>query len=229
MITIRKASDRGPTNLGWLDSRHTFSFGRYHDPRHMGFRSLRVINDDRVEPKMGFAEHGHSDMEIISYVVEGKLAHKDSAGHASEVGPGGVQRMTAGSGIRHSEFNPSRDEKVRFLQIWIEPESPGIEPSYEDIHAPGGNPLRLIASSDARDGSARVHQDVAVYGGVLGTDARTIDLAEGRHAWVQVVRGAITVNGVELNEGDGAAISEERALNLSGTSDDAELLIFDLA
>lgn len=232
MITIRSASTRGVTSVGWLDSRHSFSFGRYHDPAHMGFGPLRVINDDRVAANRGFAEHLHRDMEIISYVVEGRLAHKDSTGSAREVGPGGIQRMTAGSGVTHSEYNPSRDEPTRFIQIWIEPEAPGLTPSYEDRAVnPRDEPGRLhvVATRTPTNGEAVVHQDVTMYAGAFEAgQGQTLAIGEGRRVWVQVVRGSISVNGHELAEGDGAALTDEASLELAVREGEAEVLVFDL-
>lgn len=232
MITVRRSSDRGHFDHGWLDTFHTFSFGRYRDPNHMGFRSLRVINDDVVAPGAGFSEHGHSDMEIVSYVVSGALAHKDSAGHEGLLRPGDVQRMSAGTGIRHSEFNGSRAEPVRLLQIWILPDRAGHEPRYEDRRFPEGerrDALRLIVSRDGRDGSLDVHQDAEIRAGLLSPGARvTRAVREGRHAWVQVVNGSLSVNGVSLERGDGASASEERELEIVAGDGGAEVLVFEL-
>ena len=232
MIRIRRSGERGHAQHGWLDTRHTFSFADYHDPQHMGFRELRVLNDDRVVPAAGFPTHPHRDMEILSYVVEGALAHRDSLGNGSTIRPGDVQRMSAGTGVLHSEFNPSRSEGCRFLQVWIHPERRGIPPSYEQKHfAPEERRgrLRLIASRDGREGSLAIHQDVAVYAGLLEAGERlSHGLAPGRHAWVQVVRGAVRVGGHELEEGDGAAASDEPALELEARGS-AEILVFDLA
>jgi hypothetical protein len=232
MITVRPARERGHADHGWLDSHHTFSFADYYDPRHMGFRALRVINDDRVQPGRGFGTHPHRDMEIVSYVLEGALAHKDSMGTGSVIRPGDVQRMTAGTGVLHSEFNHAPDEVVRFLQIWIVPERARLEPSYEQKTFPTEerkNQLRLVASRDGRDGSITVHQDVALYATVLD-DGATVRhaIAPGRHVWVQVARGAAVLNGKPLAEGDGAAISDEAAIELTGKGS-AEVLVFDLA
>ena len=234
MIRIRRSEERGHANHGWLDSRHTFSFANYYDPNQMGFRSLRVINEDRVTPGAGFGTHGHQDMEIISYVLSGSLAHKDSMGNGSVLTAGDLQRMTAGSGVRHSEMNPSLDEPVHFLQIWIEPERTDLEPGYQEANisdpAPGSG-LRLIASkAPPSDDVLKVHQDVALFASVLqsGETARH-PLADGRHAWVQVIRGEVTLNSETLHAGDGAAVSAERALELAGRADDSELLVFDLA
>ena len=232
MITRRAAEERGRSDFGWLDSRHTFSFGEYHDPRHMGFRTLRVINDDRVVGGAGFGRHPHRDMEIFSYVLDGALAHQDSLGTGSTVRAGGVQKMSAGTGILHSEFNPSKSEPTRFLQIWILPDRSGHEPSYEDKSfeddAKRGK-LALVGSRDGRDGSITFHQDVAIYASSLAP-GQTVShpLASGRGAWVQVARGRIDVNGSRLGEGDGAAIEGEPAVTIRGL-EDAEILLFDLA
>ncbi len=227
MIALRPAEERGHTRLSWLDSRHSFSFDRYYDPRHMGFRVLRVINEDRVDPGQGFGTHPHRDMEILTFVLEGALEHKDSLGNGSVIRPGDVQRMTAGTGISHSEFNPSRTEPVHFLQVWILPERPGLEPSYEQRSFPAAG-LRLVGSRDGREGSVRIHQDVLVYVARLSPGEEVVHaLAPGRHAWIQMARGAVQVNGTRLGAGDGAALSEERSVTLRGV-DDAEALVFDL-
>ena len=227
MIALRPAEERGHTRLSWLDSRHSFSFDRYYDPRHMGFRVLRVINEDRVDPGQGFGTHPHRDMEILTFVLEGALEHKDSLGSGSVIRPGDVQRMTAGTGISHSEFNPSRTEPVHFLQVWILPEQPGLEPSYEQRSFPAAG-LRLVGSRDGREGSVRIHQDVLVYVARLSPGEEVVHaLAPGRHAWIQMARGAAQVNGTRLGAGDGAALSEERSVTLRGV-DDAEALVFDL-
>ena len=231
MLRLRRSDERGHARHGWLDSRHTFSFADYHDPRHMGFRDLRVINEDRVEPGRGFAPHAHRDMEIVSYVLAGALAHEDSLGNGSVIRPGDVQRMSAGTGITHGEQNPSASEPVHFLQIWILPEREGLAPSYEQKHFPAEERrgrLRLVASRDGREGSIRIHQDVDLFATLLGAgDALEHALRPGRHAWLQLARGRCTLNGVALEAGDGAAVSEERSLRLAGG--DAELLLFDLA
>src|SRR5689334_11819565 len=236
MLRLRKAEERGRANFGWLDSRHTFSFGSYFDPKHMGFGPLRVINDDRVAGGEGFPAHPHADMEIVSYVLDGALEHKDSIGTGSVIRPGDVQRMSAGSGIRHSEFNASKTDPVHFLQIWIIPEKKGLKPGYEQKSFGAGDKrgkLRLVGSRDGRDGSVTIHQDVDLYATVLaGGDAVTHELKRGRKAWVQVARGAVSLNGLDLREGDGVAVEEPGALKLapSGpTSNDAEVLLFDLA
>jgi quercetin 2,3-dioxygenase len=234
MITVRKSESRGHFDHGWLDTRHTFSFGDYHDPEQMGFRALRVINEDRVKPGQGFGTHGHRDMEIISYVLSGALAHRDSTGGGGVLRPGEVQRMSAGTGVRHSEFNGSEGEPVHFLQIWIVPDRAGHAPSYEQRaypeHERRGR-LRLIASPDGAEGSTTLHQDARVFACLLGPGAGASHvMAPGRHAWVQVARGEVELNGTRLRAGDGAAVSEERALALTGAgSSDAELLVFDLA
>jgi len=232
MLTVRRSGDRFHTKIGWLDSRHTFSFGEHYDPDHMGFRALRVINEDRVKAGSGFGTHGHRDMEIISYVLEGQLAHKDSMGTGSTIVPGDVQRMSAGSGVMHSEENPSRSEAVHFLQIWILPDSRRLPPSYEQKNfseEERHNRLRPVAARDGRDGALTVHQDVTLYAALLDAgQAVTHELAAGRHAWVQVTRGAVTVNGEKLLAGDGAAISEERRVAILAESP-SEVLLFDLA
>ena len=232
MLTIRKAADRGHADHGWLDSYHTFSFADYHDPAHMGFRALRVINDDRVARGQGFGSHSHRDMEIISYVLEGALAHKDSMGTDGVLRPGDVQRMSAGTGVVHSEFNGSKTDPVHFLQIWIKPDAKGIAPRYEQKTFPAADKrgrLRLVASPDGDAGSLRINADARVYAGVLDA-GQQVDLAlgDGRHAWVQVAEGRVRLNGQELAAGDGVAISDERHLNIEGT-DAGEVLVFDLA
>ena len=231
-LALRKSDERGHANLGWLDSRHSFSFGHYHDPKHMGFGPLRVINDDRVAPGGGFATHPHSDMEIISYVLEGGLAHKDSLGTGSVIRPGDVQRMSAGTGIRHSEFNASKTEPVHFLQIWIIPERNGLAPGYEQktfADAEKRGKLRLVGSRDGRDGSVTIHRDVDLYATLLSAgETVTHQLSAGRGAWVQVARGSLILNGERLAEGDGVAVSTPGALRLEGV-DDAEALLFDMA
>jgi hypothetical protein len=232
MLTIRKAEDRGHANHGWLNTYHTFSFANYYEPKHMGFRALRVINEDRVSPGNGFGTHGHRDMEIITYVLEGALEHKDSIGTGSVIQPGEVQRMSAGTGILHSEFNHSKTESVHFLQIWLLPEKEGLPPSYEQRNfSPAKTPgkLHLVAARDGRDAAVTVHQDVDLYAAVLEPGDRVShSLQPQRHAWVQVARGAITLNGLSLDKGDGAAISEETDIVIEATTD-AEILLFDLA
>jgi redox-sensitive bicupin YhaK (pirin superfamily) len=232
MFEIRRSRDRGTANFGWLDSRHTFSFGEYHDPRHMGFGPLRVINEDRVSPGKGFGTHGHQDMEIISYVLEGALEHKDSIGTGSVIRPGDVQVMSAGTGIRHSEFNPSKTEPVHFLQIWIVPDREGIEPRYEQKSfrdAEKRGRLRLVGSAQGNDGSVVIHQDVRLFAGRLNVgDQVAHALAAGRKGWLQVVRGAVNMNGHDLDAGDGAAIDGEPSLNVSAKTEGSEILVFDL-
>jgi len=231
MIDIRPAESRGATRIGWLDSKHSFSFGDYYDPSHMGFRNLRVINEDRVAAGQGFGRHPHRDMEIISYVVEGSLGHKDSMGNGSVIKPGDIQRMTAGTGVAHSEMNPDPAHPVHFLQIWILPLRSGITPGYEqkafsDDEKRGK--LRLVASRDGREGSITLHADAELYASLLAPGERVErTMPEGRHAWVQVVRGSIALNGARLSAGDGAGISEERTLELIGR-EQAEVLVFDL-
>ncbi len=232
MISIRKASARGHADHGWLRSFHTFSFADYYDPGFMGFRTLRVINEDRVQPGKGFATHGHENMEILSYVLEGALEHRDNLGNGSVIRPGDVQRMSAGTGVRHSEFNPSDATPVHFLQIWILPARHGLAPSYEQRTVPAAethNLLALIASQDGRAGSVTVHQDVSVYAVRLDPARRVTHRVDpGRHVWVQVARGSLTVNGVALGAGDGAALSGESALDLAAETS-AEAVVFDLA
>lgn len=231
MLTIRKAEERGHAYHGWLDTYHTFSFADYYDARHMGYGPLRVINDDKVAPGQGFGTHGHRDMEIITYVLEGALEHKDSMGNGSIIRPGDVQRMSAGTGVRHSEFNPSREEGVHLLQIWIEPKFTGIRPSYEERQfgtAEKKGQLRLVASPDGRDGSVTIHQDARVYASLLdGADAVTHALEPGRRAYVHVARGEVKVNGTPLKAGDGVRIEQEPTVGLSHARE-AEVLVFDL-
>lgn len=239
MMTIRPAAERGHAKHGWLESRHTFSFADYYDPRHVGFRALRVINDDRVAPGAGFGTHPHRDMEILSYVLEGALAHKDSTGTQGIIRPGDVQRMSAGTGVFHSEFNASKTEPVHFLQIWIQPSKLGVAPGYEQkTFAPEEKRarLRVVASPDGREGSVRLHADAVVYAGVLapGESAR-LALRPGRSAWVHVARGALRLQVAEgkqeLHEGDGASVTDESQLELQGFTDGVpgEVLVFDLA
>ena len=231
MITIRKSNERGHANHGWLESRHSFSFADYHDPQHMGFASLRVINEDIVQPGMGFGTHGHRDMEIITYILEGALAHRDSMGNGSVIRAGDVQRMSAGRGVQHSEFNHSPDALVHFLQIWILPAAPGIEPGYEEKHFDTRSrrgTLRLIASPDGREGSLRIHQDAAVFAALLdGAERLSHPLVGGRCAYVHVARGAVTINGQVLLAGDAAKIHDEPMVTLE-QGDNAEILLFDL-
>lgn len=231
MLQVRKSEDRGHANHGWLDSHHTFSFGHYFDPQHMGFGPLLVINEDRVAAGQGFGAHGHRDMEIISYVLDGALEHKDSMGNGSVLHYGDVQRMTAGTGVRHSEFNHSKTEGVHFLQIWIQPSQAGIEPGYEEKHfTPDSKQgkLRLIASSDGRDGSVLIHQDAAIYATILnGSDQVEHALGEGRAGYVHLIRGTATVNGVTLKAGDALKVIAENSVVING-AEAAELLVFDL-
>ena len=231
MLTVRKAEERGHANHGWLDTYHTFSFADYQDMRHMGFGPLRVINDDTVKPGQGFGTHGHRDMEIITYVLDGALEHKDSMGNGSIIRPGNVQRMSAGTGVRHSEFNPSRDEGVHFLQIWIEPKITGVKPGYEEKQfglAEKKGQLRLVASPNGREGSVTIHQDAHVYASMLdGKDTVTHRLAPGRRAYIHVARGAVKVNGNALKDGDGARVENESSIELKDARQ-AEVLLFDL-
>lgn len=231
-LAIRKAAERGMADFGWLDSRHSFSFGQYFDPDHMGFGPLRVINEDRVAPGGGFPTHPHKDMEIISYVLDGALAHKDSTGVGSIVRAGDVQRMSAGTGVRHSEYNASDRAPAHFLQIWIVPEREGLAPGYEQKRfgpQEKRGRLRLIASHDGRDGSLTIHQDVDLYATMLSAgESVSHQVAPGRAAWVQVARGHVMVNGERLEAGDGIAVSEADAIRLEGR-DDAEALVFDMA
>lgn len=236
MLTLRKAEDRGKSDLGWLKSYHTFSFGGYSDPNHMGFRALRVLNDDRVAPGKGFGAHGHRDMEILSYVLEGKLAHKDSMGEEHVLGPNEVQAMSAGSGVIHSEFNGSDTEPTHFFQIWLVPETRGIAPSYQQFAydpAEKRGTLRLIAGpeKETSPAAAFIHQDARMYAAVLGSGQTiTYPIPKGRHAWVQNAAGEIEVNGMTLGEGDGLAVSDESSLTLRGIgANGGELLLFDLA
>ncbi|MEL6447737.1 MAG: pirin family protein [Pseudomonadota bacterium] len=231
MLAIRPAEERGIANFGWLDSRHTFSFGHYHDPRFMGFGPLRVINEDRVKPSQGFGTHGHSDMEIISYVLDGALEHKDSLGTGSIIRPGDVQRMTAGTGVRHSEFNASDEDPVHFLQIWILPEKNGLEPSYEQKAFTAEDKrgqLRLVGSRDGRDGTVTIHQDVDLYASLLD-DGESVShsFAEGRYGWLQVARGSVRLDGNVLAAGDGVALKDASSITIDGV-DDAEILLFDM-
>lgn len=232
-MRVRPAAERGVAEFGWLSSRHSFSFGHYYDPEHMGFRALRVINDDRAQPGQGFGTHPHHDMEIISIVVEGALEHRDSLGTGSVIRPGEVQRMTAGTGVRHSEFNPSPDQEVRFLQIWIEPERVGLAPGYEQRAFPSADledSWVLVASRDGRDGSLTVHQDVSLYRARVTSGKELVyRLLDRRHAWLQVIEGAVRVNGRLLEEGDGAAFTEPGDLTMTGAAEGSDLLLFDLA
>ncbi len=232
MLTLRRSTDRGAVNLGWLDSRHTFSFGSYQDPNHMGFSKLRVINEDQVMPGKGFLPHGHQDMEIVSYVLDGELEHQDSIGNGSVIRPGDVQRMSAGTGIRHSEFNASDAHAVHFLQIWIMPSETGIDPSYEQKNFTADEKqgtLRLVGSPTGRDGSVTIHQNIDFYATCLNRETQlTHDLAADRVAWVQVARGSVQINGETLQVGDGASIVQESQIRLQGLSDSSELLLFDM-
>jgi redox-sensitive bicupin YhaK (pirin superfamily) len=232
MLQVRQARDRGASNSSWLESYHTFSFSDYHDPRWMGFRSLRVINDDTVAAGGGFGTHAHRDMEIITYVLDGALEHKDSIGTGSVIRPGDVQKMSAGSGIRHSEFNASQREPVHFLQIWVVPDRQGIAPAYEQLNFPREaklGKLLLVASNTAEKGLIRLQQDARMYVTVLDSAEQRVQhtLAAGRHAWVQVARGTVTVNGTTLHTGDGAAITSETKIEISGAPS-GEVILFDL-
>ncbi len=232
MINIRHSNERGGGDYGWLNTRHTFSFDQYYDPKHMGFRSLRVINEDHVAPSGGFPTHPHRDMEIITYVLEGALEHKDSLGTGSVIRPGDGQRMSAGRGIRHSEMNPSAKDPVHLLQIWITPDRSGYEPSYEQKTFPEAEKcgkLRLIASPDGKDGSVTIHQDARLYVSLLSPGQTVVHkLGKGRYAWLQVAKGAVELNGKKLSQGDGAAIENENALEIKAAKD-SEILLFDLA
>ena len=231
MLAIRHANERGTANFGWLNSRHTFSFGHYYDPNFMGFGPLRVINEDQVEPGQGFATHGHANMEIISYVLEGALEHKDSLGTGSVIRPGDVQRMTAGTGVRHSEYNASDVDPVHFLQIWILPEEDGLEPSYEqkafsDTEKRGQ--WRLVGSRDGREGSVTIHQDVDLYAALISPqDSLTFEVNSTRKGWLQVARGQVELNGETLTAGDGVALEGGQNLSVQGL-EDAEVLLFDM-
>jgi quercetin 2,3-dioxygenase len=232
MIKVRRAGERGKTRTNWLDANHSFSFNRYYDPRWTGFRDLLVINDDFIAPASGFGTHSHDNMEIITYVVEGALEHRDSTGASGVIRPGEVQKMSAGTGISHSEFNPSPTEQTHSLQIWILPEREGIKPYYEQrafADEERRARLRLLASREGGDGSLTVHQDVRLYGALLAPGEEVShELRPGRHAWVQVIKGTITLNDVGLGAGDGAAVSEETSLQIRG-GEEAEILLFDLA
>ena len=232
MITIRKAGERGHFDHGWLDTSHTFSFADYHDPAQMGWSDLRVVNEDRVQAGEGFGKHGHRDMEILSWVLDGELAHRDSTGGGGVLRPGEVQRMSAGTGVTHSEFNGSKERPVHFLQVWIVPDRAGHAPSYEQRAVPEAarrGRLALIASPDGAQGSTTIHQDARVYATLLSKGQEvTLPLASGRKGWVQVARGEVEVNGRRLGAGDGAAFSEEEAVVLAGRGAEAEALVFDL-
>ena len=232
MIRIRQSGDRGAVNMGWLDAKHSFSFGSYHDPGHMGFGPLRVINEDRIQPAQGFGMHGHRDMEIITYMIDGALEHRDSMGNGSVIRRGEVQRMTAGTGVRHSEFNHSQDAVTHLLQIWILPERNGLEPGYEEKAFSASdkqNRLQLIASRDARAGSLKVHQDVELFASLLeaGHQVRHV-FAEGRKGWIQVVHGQLDVAGQSLSTGDGASLEDAGEVTVTA-GDDSEFLLFDMA
>ena len=231
MLTLRRSNERGYADHGWLKSFHSFSFADYYDPRHMGFGPLRVINEDRVAPGMGFGTHGHRDMEIISYVLDGELAHKDSMGNGSVIRPGDVQRMSAGTGVRHSEFNHSPERVTHFLQIWIEPSVQGVAPSYEEKHFDSADKrgrLRLVASPDGAGGSVRIHQDARVYAGLFdGTERATLALGAGRRGYVHIARGEIAVDGQRLAAGDAAMVTDAAGIELAAGKD-AEVLAFDL-
>ena len=232
MITVRKADDRGHADHGWLDTNHTFSFASYHDPQHMGFRSLRVMNEDLVAPGKGFGTHGHDNMEIISYVLSGALEHKDSMGNGEVLRPGEFQRISAGSGITHSEFNPSSEEPVHFYQIWLVPNVRDIAPSYQQREFDKGeklNRLRLVASPDGEDGSLSINTDAKVYLSKLAAGSEVgIDLTPGRHGWLQLLSGSVAVSGNQLSTSDGAAITNEDSVSIVA-SEDAEIMLFDLA
>ena len=230
-MNIRRSEERGHANYGWLDTKHSFSFAGYYDPEHMGFRALRVINDDRVTGGQGFGPHPHRDMEIISYVVEGALEHKDSLGNGSVIRPGEVQRMSAGTGVTHSEYNHSATDAVRFLQIWVLPDEKGLRPGYEQkfFGDERRGKLRLVASPDGAEGSVQIHQDVSMFASVLQDGERvTHELAQGRYAWLQIVRGNVIVAGVELAEGDGAAFTDAVSISIESVGE-SELVLFDLA
>ncbi|AKU97938.1 Pirin [Labilithrix luteola] len=232
MLSLRRSNDRGHAQHGWLDSRHTFSFANYYDPRFTGFQDLLVINEDRVAPGAGFGTHSHQNMEIISYVLEGAIEHRDSTGTGAVLTPGEVQRMSAGTGVAHSEMNASKTEGLHFLQIWIEPEKRSLPPSYEQTRFPvegRTNQMRIVGSRDGREGSVTIHQDVELYASLLSAGKRLeLPLEPRRAAWVQVARGALEVNGVSMRAGDGLAVVDERALRFDGR-EDAEFLVFDLA
>jgi len=232
MISVRKSAERGHFDHGWLDTYHSFSFADYHDPAHMGFRALRVINEDVVAPGRGFPMHFHRDMEIVTYVLEGAIEHRDSMGNAGVIRPGEVQRMTAGRGVTHSESNPSDRERLHLLQIWILPDRKGHDPGYEQKAIPEAERrgrLRLVASPDGREGSVSIRQDARIFAGILRRGERVSQpLAPGRHAWVQVARGTVALGGLALAAGDGAAVSDEASLEIKGT-EDSEILVFDLA
>lgn len=232
MITLRKSSDRGTADFGWLKAKYTFSFARYVDRRHMSFRALRVMNEDVVSPGAGFGEHPHDNMEIVTYILSGTLAHKDSMGNVATIKPGEIQRMTAGSGLTHSEFNHSKEEPVHLMQIWLFPETEDLQPGYEQkafSEDERRDRLKLVVSEDAREGSLKIHQDAAIFASLL-SKGQTLkhSLAAGRAAWLQLPRGELVVNGVAMHAGDGAAIENEQAIEIKATAD-SEFLLFDLA
>jgi quercetin 2,3-dioxygenase len=233
MIVVRPSEERGPADFGWLKARHSFSFGQYYDPAHMGFRSLRVINEDRVAAGAGFPTHGHRDMEIVTYLLDGELEHKDSMGNGEVIRPGEIQAMTAGTGVMHSEFNPSASKPAHLLQIWLLPDRQGHTPRYDQKmfgRAEKLNTLRLVVSPDGADGSIFVHQDTKLYASILEAgNSVSLDLAPKRHAWVQVARGEVALGELVLKQGDGAAVSEEAKLALKGLAPESEVLVFDLA
>jgi len=230
MLSLRRSKERGHANYGWLDTYYTFSFNTYYDPKFMGFRNLRVINEDFIQPAKGFPTHGHSDMEIITYVISGDLSHRDSMGNGTTIRPHEVQRMSAGTGVLHSEFSSPTDE-THLLQIWIEPAIKGVSPSYEQIYFPPSEKqgrLRLVASEDGRDGSVKLNQDVDLHAAMMENgDKLQHAMRSGRHAWIQVVKGEVSINGLDMSQGDGAAITEETMLNIS-SSTESEILLFDL-
>jgi hypothetical protein len=232
MKQVRRADERGDTNIGWLESKHTFSFGGYYDPRHMNFRALRVINDDRVAPGQGFGTHPHSDMEIISYVVDGALEHKDSMGTGSVIRPGEIQIMSAGTGVTHSEYNGSKEDPVRFLQIWLPPAERGLKPRYQQREFPveeRRGALRLLISPDGDEGSLEIRRDVRIYGGYFAQgESDTLAIGRGRSAWVQVVKGSVEVDGEALTEGDGVGIMDPGEVTIAGKTADGEVIVFDL-
>jgi redox-sensitive bicupin YhaK (pirin superfamily) len=232
MITIRPSKQRGHANHGWLDTYHTFSFADYYDPKFMGFRTLRVINEDQVAPGNGFGTHAHNDMEILTFVLQGELEHKDSMGNTGTIRPGELQRMSAGTGVRHSEYNHSKSEPVHLLQIWIEPEARGITPSYEQrsfTTEERKNVLKLLAAKNPSNGAVKIHQDASLFTSVIDPgNTVTHEIASGRHAWVQVTRGSVSVNGAKLKAGDGAAIADEKKLTIAANGEDSEILLFDL-
>lgn len=233
MITLRPSETRGHADHGWLNARHSFSFSSWYDPRYMGFRALRVINDDRVAAGAGFPTHGHQDMEIVTYVLDGALEHRDSLGNGAVLKAGDMQRMSAGSGVRHSEFNPSRTEQLRLLQIWLLPQARGIEPGYEDKSFPLAerqDQIKALVTPDGRDGTLKIHQDASVHGVLLGAGVKaSYSLAPGRHGWVQVAKGTLRLGSHTLREGDAAMVSDERQLDFEGLEQGAEALLFDLA